>query len=349
MQYSREVRHENYSSVEVITVAETVKMIISAMLLLREISSAAQDNCHHDLPRVLSVTLPPHLKLYKLILSGRKMFVLVVLYSASNYCSLYANGAVGASVATVVSQLKVLTTAICGVSFLGKSYSTKKWICLLFLTVGSISVSYATLSEVHNNTQIIPPDQYFSVSNDKILGFLALVVQIWISGFAAVYFEFVLKDNQEPVTVWERNFQLAVYSIFFTLLATVGRNLYLTSMSSSYQPDNIHINTVSDGSSTHLLFSDWTLLATIIAFVLGGAGLCVAGTIKYADAVVKCFANCIAIIFVTIWNMLWFRKAFNPIQTAGIAVAITAMIVYTLDHSAEEKLVVVKKHQGQDL
>ena len=171
VQYSREIKHEKYSSVEVITVAEAFKMLLSAILLLNDDRGSSSSSASSSSSPAPSDSLPSHsslvsssdkahpssfpwyLQLHALISSGRKMLVLVVLYTVSNLCSLYAAGTVGASVSTVFAQLKVLTTAVCGVLVLGKTYSTRKWLCLLVLVVGCVCVSF------HSQGSLLPAER----------------------------------------------------------------------------------------------------------------------------------------------------------------------------------------------
>lgn len=121
MQYSRTVLHETYSTVEVILMAEVFKVVVSAFLSVRSNESG----------------LPWHSQLWSLLRSGREMLLLVVLYTISNVCGFNATPLVGAAWHSVLVQLKILTTAVFGVCFLGRKYSTTKWRALLLLLLGA--------------------------------------------------------------------------------------------------------------------------------------------------------------------------------------------------------------------
>ncbi|PIO69121.1 UDP-galactose translocator domain protein, partial [Teladorsagia circumcincta] len=77
--------------------------------------------------------------------------------------------------------------------------------------------------DVVNNTTLAPaalgemtrPKREVHEQN-SILGFIAVLVACCLSGFAGIYFEKILKGSD--VSIWIRNIQLALPSIFFALL-----------------------------------------------------------------------------------------------------------------------------------
>lgn len=50
-------------------------------------------------------------------------------------------------------------------------------------------------------------------------------LQVVLSGFASIYFEKVVKSTTEVVSIWERNFQLGIYSILIYGSIIVYENL----------------------------------------------------------------------------------------------------------------------------
>lgn len=52
---------------------------------------------------------------------------------------------------------------------------------------------------------------------------------------------------------------------------------------------------------------------------------------QYADAVLKCFANSAAILVVSAANSAVFGHSFGAVQACGAALAVGAMLGYTLD------------------
>jgi len=87
-----------------------------------------------------------------------------------------------------------------------------------------------------------------------------------LSGFVSIYFEKVLKSKTETYSVWDRNFQLAFWSILI------------------YTPIMIHDNPRQP-------FAGWTPMAAVCAAVGGTGGVLVALSIKYADSIMKTIAT----------------------------------------------------------
>ena len=315
-------------------------MIISALLLLFDNTSSSPTPSNTSQQQLARRPVPWFTTLFQLLLTGRPMLVLVVVYNIANLCSLYATGTVGASISTLFAQLKILTTALCGRLILGRSYSRRKWICLLVLILGVTCVSYPVISQVvEQNTKDVD-DQV--ALHQKMLGMLCLLLQISISGFASVYFELVLKDRHDVVTIWERNFQLAFYSVLFTLLMIAAKNGYSSySYSSAGESSETSegglsysylLSQLAGGASRRTdLFAGWTRLAVGTALCQGCAGLFVAATLKYADAILKCFASSLAIIVVTMVNSGLFGQSIDTIVKLGVVLAIGAMLTYSLD------------------
>jgi solute carrier family 35 (UDP-sugar transporter), member A1/2/3 len=64
-----------------------------------------------------------------------------------------------------------------------------------------------------------------AVSLDYLVGIMFATIQTLLSGFGAIFFEKVLKSKSgaglEDLSVWDRNIQLALYSILIYLPAAV--------------------------------------------------------------------------------------------------------------------------------
>jgi len=127
--FSRGVLKEQYNSTELVIVAEFIKLIFSGVLFLREPQPV-------DGPRHSMCT-----RLLYLLLSSSNIIVLVVIYAVSNILVYYALARVDASLYTVISQLKILTTAMFAVVFLGRSISMTRWRALMLLVIGCILVA----------------------------------------------------------------------------------------------------------------------------------------------------------------------------------------------------------------
>ena len=85
-------------------------------------------------------------------------------------------------------------------------------------------------------------------SLDSLLGVGAVLIMVTISGFSATYFEAILKTETEKVSIWERNFQLALYSTLLLVIVT------LWDMSGSLDTEIV-------------FFQGWTINTVIIALI----------------------------------------------------------------------------------
>ena len=80
--------------------------------------------------------------------------------------------------------------------------------------------------------------------------------------------------------VWERNFQLGIYSIaMYTGIIVYGWN---------------------SATNTRVPWSNWSLLTLLVSLLGAGGGLLVAATLKYADSIMKTLAAAGAIVLSTV-------------------------------------------------
>lgn len=250
---------------------------------------------------------------------------------------------------TVVMQLKIFATAGFSTCMLGRAYSATKWRALILLVVGCILVSSPVFNKAtppptisqSNSTEIVSlPHSSSSESTSSLfgsfdvifeilssygpglLGLCATLLQATISGFTSVYFEALLKDKDDETTIWERNFQLAFYSIVVMILTVVSEQI-LSDPSMS--------TTSSTSEPLPEMFANWTFLAVIIAILQALGGLLVAGTLRYADSVLKCFATAVSIGLTSIVGYFFLGNQVDFIVTLGYVVTIISIFNYTLD------------------
>ncbi len=190
-------------------------------------------------------------------------------------------------------QLKLLTTALCSVLMLGKKLSSLQWVALLVLFSGVAIVQYDEPSTNHKKT--------------KYLGLFAVVVCTFLSAFASVYFEKILKNTQK--SLWLLNVQLATIGIFFSSLTILLK-------------DSTKIN-------QHGFFFGYDLLASSIIFIQAFGGFTVAVVIKYADNILKGFATSGAIIISCIVSMFLFHVQLSLQFCLGASLVIVATYIYS--------------------
>jgi len=282
--YSRGVLRETYSTSSALLAMELAKLALSGWQL--HASEAPSDVPRH---------LPIHAKWAHLLnpQCSIKMAVPALIYLVMNILSFYALGRIDAVTFAVVSQLKVLTTAICSVAVLGRSLASRKWRALFTLTLGVILIT----AETHPGGA---GGGGGGGGGRWLMGLLAVVVEVALSGFASIYFEKVLKSADETFSVWDRNFQLAIWSILI------------------YAPLTIHENPSSP-------FAGWSWVAAACAAAGALGGVLVALSLKYADSVTKTIATTGSIVLTTLLNAGCLDGPFTLSIVVGTLIVITSV------------------------
>lgn len=291
MRYSRGVLGEKYITSTTILFVELVKLAISCVMI--------------SLNRELDQPLFQYFK--HLIKSSAKMAVPAIIYFAQNFLLFVALENLDAATYSVMQQLKILTTALFYVLLLRKHLSFKKWRALLLLLLGVILV------------QDISSSCTPSSGKNNIKGVVAVLVITTLSGFAAVWFEKMLKGTQE-LSLWDRNFQLAFHSV---IVALVG---ILLDASIVYE---------------YGFFYDYSIVTVLVILFSAFGGLLVSLVVKYADNILKGFATSIAIILTSILNYFLFNGQLGLVFSIGTLIVIISIIEYNEEESTVTKPVLV--------
>ncbi|KAF4654339.1 hypothetical protein FOZ61_008330 [Perkinsus olseni] len=240
-----------------------------------------------------------------------KMSVPALCYAVQKNALYLAITHLQAAVFQITYQGKILTTALFSVLMLHKRLSHKQVLSLVVLLVG---VSIVQLSQLKENDDDTKKD-----NASLLVGICAILFACMTSGFAAVYFEYMLKRGstgkdgapnvQKPYTIWVRNFQLASFastSAICTMLIKDHEALRQNGFFYGYSP------------------LTWTTI-----FLEAGGGLIVAVVIKYADTILKNFATAAAIISSTTISALFLGFEVRPTFVIGAALVITAIYMYS--------------------
>lgn len=228
------------------------------------------------------------------------MLVLAGIYAAMNILSFVAFQGIGAGEFTVCAQLKVLTTAGFSVIVLGTTLSGTKWRALAVLVLGCILVASPSLQGNDNERD----------ASIVALGYSAVLSEVVLSGFASIYFEKIVKSTTEIITIWERNFQLSVYSIgMYSLFILLER------------------------SPRRNAWDNWSSLTVIVATLGAAGGILVAATLKYADAILKTLATAGSIVISTVLGHFLLAGPLDIVMALGAIAVIMSIFNYTMDTS----------------
>eukprot|EP00055_Hartaetosiga_balthica_P004294 m.11055 g.11055 ORF g.11055 m.11055 type:complete len:349 (-) comp3767_c0_seq2:1408-2454(-) len=247
-----------YISTTAVVMSEVFKLVGSLFLLGRESNRGPIDVITYTMSEISSNTM-----------GTLKLGIPALLYTVQNNLLFIALSNLSAATYQVTYQLKILTTAIFSVTMLSKIISGRQWLSLLLLTVGVALVQMPT-SKGEGEEEI--EDSTFT--GNQFIGLIAVLSACCSSGFAGVYFEKILKGTKQ--SLWLRNIQLSLFSIVLGLIGV-------------YFNDGDAV--MRDGFFQHYTGITW-LAISLQAF----GGLIIAAVIKFADNILKGFANSISII-----------------------------------------------------
>lgn len=206
----------------------------------------------------------------------------------------------------VTYQLKILTTAVFAVGILRKQLIRTQWGALVLLVLGVVFVQLAD-----SGTEAAAVSVTSGPEQNRLVGFAAALGACFLSGFAGIYFEKMLKGAD--ISVWMRNVQLSLLSLPFGFLTCFV---------------NDHAKLTAHG---FFFGYDWFVWYLIV--LQAGGGLIVAMVVKFADNILKGFATSLAIIISAVASMYLFDFHLTVQFTAGAALVIGSIFLYGYDPS----------------
>ncbi|KAA8649739.1 putative UDP-galactose transporter [Aspergillus tanneri] len=227
---------------------EVIKLAISLTIALYEVSKTAP-------PTVPATSL--FFALTAAVFSGDswKLAIPAGLYTIANTLQYIALSNLPAATFQVTYQMKLVVTTVFSLILFRKTVPLRKWGLLLLLLVGVCLVQMPDGSSDQESLQdqtthpafprsleewkavkLERPNlhkrsaTYEGIQEDIMtafprmngtIGLLATIGSCMASGLASVYLEKVLKDSAKSTSLWVRNVQLAVYSVFPALFIGV--------------------------------------------------------------------------------------------------------------------------------
>ena len=254
-----------------------------------------------------------------------------LLYVCQNSLQFIAIQYLDATVFSIMSQLKILTTAVCSVLILGTHLSLRKWRALFLLVIGCIMVQYPEGSAKQAAQA--------SAGATSLLGMGAVLGMVCLSGLAGISVEKALKASSaptaqasadgsvaalsRPATLWERNVQLSWYGLLFGLGSVVTTDWATV--------------------STLGFFHGFSAAAWFVVMTAAAGGLIVAVVVKYTNTIVKGFATSLSIIVTSLVSLVLFPEIkLTFLFWLGAACVLTAIFNYN-----EEELPQQQQQQQQ--
>lgn len=318
MRYSRGILQEPYNPTTAVLMSECCKLATCTVLIL---FGFGDSGLSRD-PKYTSIQS----KIWYLIRNSGYSWVPAACYFMQNSLYYVASGNLSSSVFGTLQQMKILSAALCSVFILGRRLEWRKWRALMLLILGGVLMEYHTF-ELHEGHQL-------ENSNDPYKGTMAMMAIVSISGFAGVITEVLLKNKpfvcgknkkskmseepspvspNVPLSIWDRNIQLAFWSIVFgacTLVINGGLS----------EESDI----VGDGG----FFDGWSHITMTLVVLWTMGGLLVAMTIKYTDVIVKGFASAISLIAICIGGNVILGDTLDLIFLVGAGVTIISTFNY---------------------
>lgn len=192
-----------------------------------------------------------------------------------------------------------MTTAFFAVFILRRRLQTTQWSALVFLIAGVVLVQLANGGEQPKATFGMP-------EQNKFIGFTAALSACFLSGFAGIYFEKMLKGSE--ISVWIRNVQLSMLSLPFGLITC-------------YVNDH-------EAIAAHGLFYGYDYFIDYVVVLQACGGLIVAMVVKYADNILKGFATSLAIIISCVASIYIFDFVLTFQFSLGAALVIFSIFLY---------------------
>ncbi|KAL3119649.1 hypothetical protein niasHT_006735 [Heterodera trifolii] len=255
---------ELYSSSTVVFFAECLKLLITLFFIFRDCDFSTE-KCKKLLDR----------EYFSKPMELLKMSVPSIAYAIQNNLDFVSLSNLDASVYQVMTQLKIPSTAIFMMLFLGRRFSTKRWIAIFLLCAGVASVQLDNLESERQN----------DAGGNQMLGILAVFATCLTAGFAGVYFEKMLKDGT-GTPFWIRNLQMYSCGIFSAFIGC-------------FVKDYIHIK-------RNGLFHGYNFFVLAIILFLSLGGIYISLIMKHLDNLYKSFASSISIVAVTLLSLLIF-------------------------------------------
>ncbi|XP_039254589.2 CMP-sialic acid transporter-like [Styela clava] len=230
-----------------------------------------------------------------------KMAVPSFVYALQNNMMYIALSNLDVPIQQILYQLKIPATALCSVFILRRSLSYQQWAACFMVFAGLAMVEYNPEGP-YKSPQTTASDQ------NVFIGISAVMVAVFCSPFAGVYFEKMVKESD--TSIWVRNLQMYAWTTTAAFLAVITKDLA----------------TVREKG----FFFAYTPLVWVLLCIGGVNGLLVSLVLKYADNIVKCFAASVSIILSTILSYFIFQYEFGPGFIIGGMIVCSAICIYAI-------------------
>lgn len=292
MRLTRKIKTGDISNLYITSTAvvlcETLKLVTSLFFFIR---ITCQDNITKAIDDVITEVKVNWLDILKITIPSG-------LYVIQNNLQFVAVSNLPASVYQVLVQSKIATTGLFSVVLLQKHLSIAQWISIFSLTLG---VAIVQLS--------FPMKANIPGSVNYIVGFLAVLVSCFTSGFAGVYFEKIMKAKRN--TIWLRNIEMSVLSIILALFTAFTKDFDLI--------------------RKYGFFHGYNPLVMFVIVLQGLGGILVSLVVHYTNSMTKGYATSGSIILSCVLSATLLKDcSLNKQFLCGAILVCVSTLVYSL-------------------
>jgi len=231
------------------------------------------------------------------------------IYSLQNNLLFVAISYLDAPTYQITYQLKILTTAVFSVVLMKKQITRRQWFSLMVLMVGVMCVQYPSDDKPASSAGSEDMSQ-------RMIGFVMILLACLTSGFAGVYFEFILKSS--PLSLVLRNVQMAFFGVMFSGAA-------------AYYKDGASI-------AKHGVMQGFNGPVYVVLTLQAFGGLLVASVVQYTDNVVKVFAASLSLIVSSLVSYFVFDDLnLSVLFVTGTCLVLLATFMYGYQPQGSKK------------
>ncbi|KAF8381134.1 hypothetical protein PRIPAC_70276 [Pristionchus pacificus] len=231
-----------------------------------------------------------------------------VIYTLQNNLYYIALSHLDATTFCILYQLKIFTTALLMRVLLNRRLSSYQWFALCLLVVGAADVEWSSASSEA------------SANSNDLVGLLSVGAMCFTSAIAGVYLEKVLKGSS--VSVWMQNIRISLIGLPVSILSMCY-----------YEWSDIQ----RDGP-----FRGWDHWVLIMTATNSLGGLLISMVIKYADNILKAYAQSMAIVGAVVGSWLIFSIVPSIFFMLGAIMVMLSIVVYSafpyVEKPSEEKV-----------
>jgi len=266
-----------YNLASTFVLSEVFKLFASLVLLIRE------KGAKEALSKLRSIS---SYELFLFVLPGS-------FYAVTNSLDFYILRHMDPGSFQVLSQSKIITTAVVWLIVFNKSLSSLKWVSLVLLMIGSSFIAYPKSEADASQMYVLPA------------GLVFLLAQITLSAFAGVFNEFIYKREAfQTFSIHRLNVSMYIWGVIF-------------------QTSNYWSNSSGGG-----FFDGFNGYAWIVAVIYATKGLLISQIFKYYSVIVKLLVNGFSIFIANFFTWYFFGLTVGTSHQIGLSIVFFALVLY---------------------